>query len=248
MGADAARQIDAELPLLQDPVVTRYIDSLGQAIASHADQRGLEWRFAVVDSRQVNAFALPGGFIYLNRGLIETASEMSELAGVLGHEIGHVTERHSVEQMQKQQKTGIGVSLVCMLTDMCTSDVARVAINVGGHLVFARFSRQHETEADSVAVRHVMAAGIDPRGIPRMFARLQAERGRRPAALEGWFGSHPLEESRIRATTELIARVEGDLNQLRRDEASFAAVKRRLGELPAPPPPPAPRDGGQRFP
>lgn len=227
LGADVAAQIDSQLPMLDDPVVTRYIDSLGHAIAARADQRDIDWQFSVVDSREVNAFALPGGFIYINRGLIETAGDMSELAGVLAHEIGHVTERHSVEQMQRQQRTGIGVSLLCILTDVCSSDVARVAINVGGQLVFAKFSRAQEAEADSVAVLHAARAGIDPTGIPRMFRRLMEKRERDPTVVDAWFGTHPLEQSRVEATTRHVREL-GSLRGVVANEPGFVLVRERL--------------------
>jgi predicted Zn-dependent protease len=106
------------------PEINRYINVLGDSIARVADRRDLDWSFYVVDSKEVNAFAVPGGFIYINRGLIERASKMDEVAGRARHEIGHVTERHSVEQMQKQQQANIGVTLACVLTRVCESQAA----------------------------------------------------------------------------------------------------------------------------
>ncbi len=152
LGRRNAEQVDAQLPLVRDPVATNYVQQLGLSIARTTERSDLEWRFRIIDSREVNAFALPGGFIYVNRGLIERADQLDELAGVLGHEIGHVVQRHSVRQMEKQTKTGVAVELGCRLTDLCSSDVARAAIQVGGAALFARYSRQDEAEADSVAL------------------------------------------------------------------------------------------------
>ena len=101
MGANYATQIDTQLPIIRDGQVNSYINSLGNSLAAVTDTRGLTWHFAVVDSKEVNAFAVPGGWIYVNRGLIERAQNMSQVAGVLGHEIGHVTKRHSVQQMEQ---------------------------------------------------------------------------------------------------------------------------------------------------
>jgi predicted Zn-dependent protease len=101
LGTQYSQQINAQLPIVSDPEINRYINVLGDSIAGLSDERNLDWRFYIVDSREVNAFAVPGGFIYVNRGLIERAQNLSMLAGVLGHEIGHVIERHSVEQMQR---------------------------------------------------------------------------------------------------------------------------------------------------
>ena len=104
MGNDYAQQVERELPLIRDPDILRYINVLGDSIARVSDDRSLTWRFNVVDQGEINAFAVPGGHIYVYRGLIEKATNMSELAGVLGHEIAHVTQRHSMQQMAKAQR------------------------------------------------------------------------------------------------------------------------------------------------
>src|SRR5215218_6034703 len=197
IGQDAAAQVEREVPLVTDAAINGYVTSLGTALAVKNDDRNRQWQFRVVDAEQINAFALPGGFVYVNRGLIERASCASELAGVMGHEIAHVLLRHSAERLEKAQKTNVGVSIVCGLTNICSSDAARVAINVGGAAIFARFSRRDELEADSAAVGVVERAGYDPRGIVTMFEKLLETRDQRPDIVAGWFGSHPMEEDRI---------------------------------------------------
>jgi beta-barrel assembly-enhancing protease len=236
MGADYARQINAQIPLVNDPEINRYISVIGDSIARLADDRNLQWRFYVVDSREVNAFAVPGGFIYINRGLIARADNMSMLAGVLGHEIAHVTQRHSIEQMQRGQTANIGVVLACVLTSICEGQAGQAAIQVGGAAYFARHSRQAEEEADRYAVRYVTRAGIDPRGIPQMFRVLLDERQTRPAGVEAWFMTHPLAEDRIVATTQHIQAIDNViLQQLTRDSQNYQAFRRRLAALPPPP-------------
>jgi predicted Zn-dependent protease len=236
LGADAAAQIDRELPFVSDPEVNVYITTLGNALARSSDDRSREWRFRVVDAEQVNAFALPGGFVYVNRGLIERAGDASELAGVMAHEIAHVVLRHSAERLEKTQKTNVGVSIVCALTSLCSSDAARVAINVGGAALFARFSRQDEFEADSAAVGITTRAGFSPEGIATMFAKLLNDRERQPAAVEGWFTSHPLEEDRISAVKRVIETAPAaDAASLARDDPAFRAFQQRLRSLPPPP-------------
>ena len=236
LGRRNAEQVDAQLPLVRDPVATNYVQQLGLSIARTTERSDLEWRFRIIDSREVNAFALPGGFIYVNRGLIERADQLDELAGVLGHEIGHVVQRHSVRQMEKQTKTGVAVELGCRLTDLCSSDVARAAIQVGGAALFARYSRQDEAEADSVALGFVIDAGIDPRGIPALFKKLIEERRRSPMRIEGFFASHPLEEDRIAATEQDIAALDPSVFQgLRQDDPSYQAFKAHLAALPRAP-------------
>jgi predicted Zn-dependent protease len=224
LGEQYAAQLDRQLRFTTDSALARHVAELGTRIAGVTGRDDIRWRFSVVDSPELNAFAVPGGFVYVNRGLIERAGDMSELAGVLGHEVGHVVLRHSIEQMQKRTKRNVIVSLVCGLTEICASDVARVAIGVGGDIVFARYGREDESEADSVAVEYLVRAGIDPRGVPRMFERLLAARAREPTVVDAWLGSHPLEESRIARTTALVARHDpAALDRLQREDSALVA-------------------------
>ncbi|MFM8301310.1 MAG: M48 family metallopeptidase [Gemmatimonadota bacterium] len=233
MGAGYAQQIERQLPLVEDAELTRYINVLGDSIARIADARNLDWSFRIVDSPDVNAFAIPGGFIYINRGLIERATALSQVAGVIGHEIGHVTMRHSIKQMQKAQGTNLGVTLVCVLTSVCNNEASQAMINIGASAAFASFSRQDEDEADAEGVTYMVDAGIDPNGIPEMFQILLDERTRKPGALDAWFRSHPLEESRIAAAKARIAQLPPErLRGLTRDSQNFQAFKARLAALP----------------
>ncbi|MBI2408299.1 MAG: M48 family metalloprotease [Gemmatimonadetes bacterium] len=237
IGTNYASQIAKELPLIQDAEVNRYITTLGLSLARVADQRNLDWHFHVVDSKEVNAFAVPGGYIYVNRGLIERATNMSQVAGVLGHEIGHVTRRHSVKQMQKAQGTNIGATLLCTLTAACNSGLAQTAAQIGASAAFAKFSRTDEAEADDEGLRYVVKAGIDPNGIPEMFEILEKERKEKPTSMDLWFASHPMEESRIADTRAAIAKLPPDqLKGLVKDTKEFQAFKKRVMALPAPPP------------
>jgi predicted Zn-dependent protease len=240
LGKENAEQVNAHLALVRDPAVVNYVQQLGLAIARTTPRADLDWQFFVVDSKEVNAFALPGGFIYVNRGLIDRAQKLDELAGAIGHEIGHVVRRHSVQQMEKQTGANVAVGLGCTLTRLCNSDVARAAIQVGGAALFARYSRQDEAEADSEAVLNVIRVGLDPHGIPTLFRRLLEERRTSPLRIEAFFASHPLEEDRIRATEREIAAFEpGQLQGLRQDDPGYQEFRARLHSLPpAPEPPP----------
>src|SRR3979409_1964856 len=115
MGQEYAQQINAQLPIVQDPEVNRYVNVLGDSIARLTSRKDLNWQFFIVDSKEVNAFAVPGGFVYVNRGLIERADKMDEVAGVLGHEIGHVVRRHTVKQMEKGQAVNVRIQLTSVL-------------------------------------------------------------------------------------------------------------------------------------
>jgi predicted Zn-dependent protease len=242
MGTNYAQQINAQLPIVQDPEVVRYINVLGDSISKLADERNLDWHFYVVDAQEVNAFAVPGGYVYVNRGLIERAQKLDQLAGVLGHEIGHVVKRHSVKQMQQAQKANIGVTLACVLTSICNSDAAQAAIQVGGAAVFASFSRKDESEADQEGIKNVVRAGISPMGIPEMFQILLDERKRAPAGVEAWFATHPTEESRIAETTAMIKQIDpAILATLVEDSQNFHRFKQRIQSLPPSPTPRASR-------
>jgi beta-barrel assembly-enhancing protease len=240
MGQQYVAQINSQLPIVQDPEINRYINVLGDSIARLTSRSDIpEWRFYIVDSKEVNAFAVPGGFIYVNRGLIERTQTMDQLAGVLGHEIGHVVRRHSIKQMQQQQGANIGVTLACVLTSICNSQASQAAIQVGGTALFASFSRKDEAEADEEGVRNVVRAGISPNGIPEMFQILIDERNRNPSAVEGWFATHPLEEDRIADTEKLIATYDpAILRSLTEDSRNFQTFKARVRALP---PSPVPR-------
>jgi len=174
----------------------------------------------------------------VNRGLVERADQMDELAGVLGHEIGHVLRRHTVKQMEKAQGANIGVTLACILTSICNSQIAGAAINIAGGAVFARFSRQDEAEADNEGFNNVVRAGISPVGMVTMFEKLLAERKSRPGAVEAWFITHPLEEDRIQAIQTRINQLpRGTLASLGTDSRNFHSFKSRLQSLPPSPPP-----------
>src|SRR5687768_2677557 len=184
MGTSYAQQINQQLPIVDDAEIMRYINVLGDSIAGLTGRGAeLDWHFYVVNSREVNAFAVPGGFIYVNRGLVERSQNLSQLAGVLGHEVGHITRRHSIEQMRQAQKANIGVTLACVLTRICDNAASQELINAAGTAVFAKFSRNDETEADEEGVQNVVRAGIHPEGIPQMFEILLEERRRRPGGV-----------------------------------------------------------------
>lgn len=242
MGQQYSAQINQQLPIVQDPEINRYLNLIGDSIARLTSRTDLTeanaWRFYMVDSKEVNAFAVPGGFIYVNRGLIERTQRMDQLAGVLGHEIGHVVKRHSIKQMQQQQGANFGVTLACVLTSVCNSQAGQAAIQVGGTAIFARFSRSDESEADEEGIRNTIRAGISPNGVPEMFQILINERKSNPSSVEGWFATHPLEEDRIAATRALIGTYDpAIIRSLATDSRNYQAFKARVRSLPPSPTP-----------
>ena len=236
MGQQYSAQIAQQLPLINDPEIVRYINVLGDSIAHVTSRRDLDWHFFVVNSSEVNAFAVPGGYVYVNRGLIERARTMDELAGVVGHEIGHVVKRHTVKQMQQEQGANIGITLACVLTGVCNNQATGTAINVGATALFAKFSRGDEAEADEEGFRNVVRAGISPEGLVTMFQTLINERQRSPGTVDAWFATHPLEEDRIADVQRLINTLTpAQLAPLAKDSKNFHAFKDRLASLPPAP-------------
>jgi predicted Zn-dependent protease len=236
MGQQSAAQVNAQLPMLNDATVNSYVNSLGRQIASHTSRADLDWQFSVVNSEVINAFALPGGFIYINRGVLTHASNESELAGVIGHEIEHVVRRHSVKQMEQAQGANVGVGIACALTSVCQNTAAQAAIQVGGTAVFAKFSRQDEQQADEGGFNNVMNAGISPRGMLTFFQKLLAEEQANGGGnASAWFADHPGTTDRIADIQRLLQENANRLNGLRTDSPAFQSMKRRLAQLgPAP--------------
>jgi predicted Zn-dependent protease len=226
LGDQYAAAIESQLTLLDDSAATAWLARMGTRLTSVADRENRDWHFYLVDDSTVNAFAVPGGHIFVHRGLIERAGSYAELAGVMGHEIAHVTLRHSVDQMRSRTRTSLLVTVFCAVVNVCSSTAAQIAIDVGGQALFAKYSRDDEAQADSAAVGYLLDAGIDPRGIPAMFGRLAAERKADPTALDGWFGSHPLEESRVARTNALISMIgTSRLDQLVENDQGFDDFK-----------------------
>jgi predicted Zn-dependent protease len=241
MGAQAAQQVNAQLPMLNDNTVSAYVNSLGSSIARRTSRADLDWRFAVVNTEVINAFALPGGYIYVNRGVLSRASNESELASVLAHEIEHVVRRHSVKQMEQAQGANIGVGIACALTNVCQNQAAAAAIQIGGTAVFAKFSRADEVQADEGGFNNMINAGIHPRGMLTFFQKLLAEEQQGGGgAASAWFSDHPGTQDRIADIQRLLNENANRLNGLRTDSPGFQSMKRRLAQLPA-----APRTTGQ---
>ncbi len=240
MGQQEAQQVSAQLPMLQDAQINTYVNDLGNRIAKLTSRGDLDWHFAVVNTDVVNAFALPGGYVYVNRGILERATSMDELAGVMGHEIEHVVLRHSVKQMEQQQGANVGLSIACALTTVCNNQVAATAINLGGTAVFAKFSRQDEIQADQGGFQNVVRAGINPEGMLSFFQKLLAEEQAQgsSSATAPWFADHPGTQDRIVDIQRMLSKLSpATLRGLESDSPSFQAMKRRLAQLPKAPPP-----------
>jgi beta-barrel assembly-enhancing protease len=238
IGRSEAASIDSQVPIVHDTVITQYVARLGRALTSQTDRADLDWRFTVVNVWPVNAFALPGGYVYVTRGLIEQSSRLDELAGVMGHELAHVVGRHSAKQIQEGRKQDAGLVLLCTLTGLCDSPAGAIAVQVGADAQTAQYSQRHEAEADSVGVSIIYRAAIDPEGLPLFLETVLAQRAEQPTPLEAFFASHPTDESRIAALRRHIAALGPPGERvLTRDTPEFQAFRDLVRRLPPPPPP-----------
>ncbi len=236
IGASEAAQIDSEMPLIRDTAIERFVTDLGQSMASRTSRADLDWHFSVVNSPDVNAFALPGGFIYINRGVIEQADRLDELAGIMGHEIGHVIRRHSATQIEQTGRDALGVLVLCTLTHACRTIGGRMAIRIHEDAKTAHYSQKDEAQADSEGVVNTMRAGIDPEGLPAFFQELLDRRAQQPTALESFFSTHPTDQSRVEATRQQIAALGPSATKdLLRDSPEFHAIQARVKAMPPPP-------------
>ena len=235
MGAQYSNDINRQLPIVSDQVVHRDINVLGDELGRYG-KRGIDYTFYVVNAAEVNAFAVPGGYVYVNRGLIERTSSWSELAGAIAHEIGHVEKRHGITQMERAQGANLGLTLAYVLLGRNPGAVERAAVGVGGNAVFAHYGREAEIEADQAAIPLLLADRVDPNGLVTLFQKLLAEQQRSPTRVEQWFSTHPTTQDRINSTRAEISRIPStQLRGLRTGSSTYEQLKARLRQLPAAP-------------
>ncbi len=235
LGRDYSAQLDRELPIVNDAAIQRYLSALGAEIARGTSRTGITYRFRLVNSNVANAFAVPGGWVYVNRGVVERASTMSELAGVLAHEIAHVEHRHGVEQLERAQATSLGATLAYVLLGRSPGGVERAALGVGNNLMLSSHSREAESEADETAVALLVRAGIDPRGLPAFFRKLVSAQSQGSSGVAQWFSTHPTTADRIDAVERVIGRTPGARRSgLQRDSNAFQTFRANVRRLPAP--------------
>lgn len=210
IGEAIAGDINQQIPLVQDPLLNAYVERLGSVLAQASDRPGLDYHFFIIDSDVVNAFALPGGYIYLTRGLLEQTRSGPELAAVLAHEIGHVAARHGVQKLERQLRTGSVVGMLYNVILGGQPDLLRQrALGLGGALWSARHSREDEHEADELAVEYLVRAGVDPAGMVSLLQTLlQEEADQDTSRVSEWFSTHPVTSQRISQAKEEIRSVD----------------------------------------
>ena len=231
VGREANAQVRKTTAEQRDPQVTAYITRVGRRLAREAPGAKYPYSFSVADYREINAFALPGGPVWINRGVLHAAASESQVAGVLAHEIAHISQRHAADQLTKTMlaKWSLGM-LGAMLGNVGGAGTAQIAGALVTDGVFLKFSRDDEREADRVGMQIMAKAGWDPRGMIELFEVLRREEKRDPGAVGAFFSTHPSPRERIAALEAATARSRGGV----RDSVEFRAIKARLARL-APP-------------
>ncbi len=225
LGRQLAADVDRQGKFIEDPVVTEFVNRVGQNIALHSDAK-IPFTIKVLDSDDVNAFALPGGFLYVNKGAILAADTESELAGVMAHEIGHVAARHGVEQASKATLANYAMIPLIFMTGGL-GYIAYQAAQIGVPLTFLKFSRNVESEADKLGAQYMWAAGYDPNNFLSFFEKLEKKEKHKPGTLSKLFGTHPPTPDRIVKVHDLLARFP-DRDEYTISTSEFNRVKSRL--------------------
>lgn len=229
MGKEYAQQIESSVKLNQDPVINEYVNRIGQNLVRNSDAR-VPFTIKVVEDDSINAFALPGGFFYVNTGLIMAADEEAELAGVMAHEIAHVAARHATRQMTRSQWANIG-TIPLIFVGGGIGYAARAAAGLGLPLTFLQFSRGFESEADFLGVQYMYKAGYDPQSYVAFFEKIQAKEKKKPGSLSKAFSTHPQTPDRISKSQEEINKILPDRPQYIVSTSEFDDVKARLASL-----------------
>ncbi len=231
LGKQLAQEVERSSKLIDDPVVTEYVNRVGQNLVRNSDAK-VPFTIKVIDSDEVNAFALPGGFFYVNSGLILRAEEESELAGVMAHEISHVCARHGTKNATKGEAMQLAMIPLMLLgpggwAGYGIYEAASLAIPV----TYLKFSRDAEREADYLGVEYMYKAGYDPNSYVTFFERIQADEKRRPGTIPKGFSTHPPTPDRIEATQKEIARILPAKQEYIVTTSEFDSVKARLRNI-----------------
>jgi len=231
LGKGLAQEVERSSKLIDDPVVTEYVNRVGQNLVRNSDAK-VPFTIKVIDSDEVNAFALPGGFFYVNSGLILRAQEESELAGVMAHEISHVTARHGTCQATKGELTQLlSIPAMIFIPYTWAGYAMYQGMNLAIPLTFLKFSRDAEREADFLGVQYMYKAGYDPNSYVTFFERIQADEKRRPGTIPKAFSTHPPTPERIENTQKEIARILPARQEYIVTTSEFDTVKARLRNI-----------------
>jgi beta-barrel assembly-enhancing protease len=229
IGKSYAMQIEQSMKLVQDPVVNEYVNRIGQNLVRNSDAK-VPFTIKVVDADEINAMALPGGFFYVNSGLILAADDEAELAGVMAHEIAHVALRHATRGQTRADIANI-MTIPLIFVGGGIGYAAREAVGIGLPMTFLKFSRGFEAEADYFGLQYMYKAGYDPNAFANFFEKIQAQEKKKPGSLAKAFSTHPQTPDRIEKTQEEISKILPPRDQYIETTSEFNDVKARLAAI-----------------
>jgi beta-barrel assembly-enhancing protease len=229
MGRELAAEVDRQAKFIDDPIITEYVNRVGQNVVLHSDAK-VPFTIKVIDSDEVNAFALPGGFFYVNKGLLLAADNEAELAGVMAHEIAHVAARHAVENQTKGSLIEYAAIAGSIFLGGIPGMIYQNTAGLGLLGLFMKFSRSAEEEADKLGVQYLYAAGYDPGAMATMFEKLEAKNKKKPGFIARAFSSHPAPPDRRASALALAARFP-EHEEYVISSSEFQRVKNRLLRL-----------------
>ena len=231
LGKALAQEVERSSKLIDDPIVTEYVNRVGQNLVRNSDAK-VPFTIKVIDSDEVNAFALPGGFFYVNSGLILRAQEESELAGVMAHEIAHVAARHGTKNATKGELMQLASIPAMIFIPYSMAGYAMYqGLNLAIPLTFLKFSRDAEREADFLGLQYMYKTGYDPNSYVTFFERIQADEKRHPGSIPKVFSTHPPTPDRIENTQKEIARILPAKQEYLVTTSEFDTVKARLRNI-----------------
>ena len=229
LGHQLSQEVEQQARLVTDPIITEYVNRIGQNLVRNSDAR-VPFTIKVLDNDEVNAFALPGGFFYVDSGLILAADNEAELAGVMAHEIAHVAARHATKNMTRAQiwnMASVPLMLIGGPVAYAISEVASLAVPLG----FLKFSRDAEREADLLGLEYDYASGYDPEAFVEFFEKLKLDEKKKQSLIAKAFSTHPMNADRIKAAQEEIRKYLPDRSEYVVDTSEFENVKQRLASL-----------------
>lgn len=206
LGRQLAQEVQRQAKLNTDPILTEYVNRMGQNLARNSDAK-VPFTFQVIEAEDLNAFALPGGYVFVNTGLLVMAEEEDEFAGAVAHEIAHVAARHMTRQATKSEIANLASIPLSVLLGGWAGVAARQGAGLAIPMTFLSFSRRDESEADYLGLQYMYAAGYDPIGAINIFERLQALTRRQPGRVSKLFSTHPMDEQRIRNAQKEIQEI-----------------------------------------
>jgi predicted Zn-dependent protease len=229
LGRQLAAEVEKQARVVSDPIVAEYINRLGQNLARNSDS-SFPMTFRLLQADEINAFTLPGGYVFLSTGILNLSDNEAELASVIAHELAHAAARHATRQATRQDLINAG-KLPLIVTGRLAGLAARQIAGVAGSMAFYHFSREYETEADLLGLQYLWKAGYDPSASVEMFERVESVEKARPGAVSRLFRTHPLTATRIGKTQKDIEGLLPSSTEYKLNTSEYETIRERISHV-----------------